>query len=78
MVHTGSPDDVRAAIDAYRRAGVDVLYLFPVIPTTRQLELWSEELLPYASDEPTAPGAPAAHGPAAAPGAPAARAATRA
>ena len=62
MVHTGEADDVRAAIDAYRRAGVDVLYLFPVIPTMRQLELWSEELLPHVSGEPVSgkPNAPAA------------------
>lgn len=46
LVHTGETDDVLAAIDAYRRAGVDVLHLFPVIPTLRQLELWSAELLP--------------------------------
>jgi hypothetical protein len=57
MVHSGSADDVRAAIDAYRRAGVDVLYLFPVIPTTRQLELWSEQLLPYAAAESSAAAA---------------------
>lgn len=57
MVHTGDADDVRAAVDAYGRAGIDVLYLFPVIPTMRQLELWSEELLPYVGAEPSDVGA---------------------
>jgi alkanesulfonate monooxygenase SsuD/methylene tetrahydromethanopterin reductase-like flavin-dependent oxidoreductase (luciferase family) len=47
MVHTGNADDVLAAIDAYRRTGLDVLYLFPVTANLRQLERWATELLPH-------------------------------
>lgn len=46
MVHTGDADDVAEALDAYRRTGLDVLYLFPVTGSPRQLERWAEELLP--------------------------------
>jgi alkanesulfonate monooxygenase SsuD/methylene tetrahydromethanopterin reductase-like flavin-dependent oxidoreductase (luciferase family) len=45
-VHAGDADEVGAALDAYRSAGVDVLYLFPVITTLTQLGRWAEELLP--------------------------------
>jgi hypothetical protein len=46
MVHTGDAAAVGAALDAYQRTGLDVLYLFPVIPTLAQLDRWAEELLP--------------------------------
>jgi alkanesulfonate monooxygenase SsuD/methylene tetrahydromethanopterin reductase-like flavin-dependent oxidoreductase (luciferase family) len=46
MVHCGDADTVGEALDAYRRAGLDVLYLFPVLPTPAQLDRWAEELLP--------------------------------
>jgi alkanesulfonate monooxygenase SsuD/methylene tetrahydromethanopterin reductase-like flavin-dependent oxidoreductase (luciferase family) len=46
MVHCGDAAAVGEALDAYRRAGLDVLYLFPVLPTLAQLDRWAEELLP--------------------------------
>jgi len=46
MVHTGDAAGVGEALDAYRATGLDVLYLFPVIPTVAQLDRWAEDLLP--------------------------------
>ncbi|MDR3079969.1 MAG: LLM class flavin-dependent oxidoreductase [Streptomyces sp.] len=48
MVHAGDADRIRSTLDDYRRTGLDVLYLFPVIPAIGQLERWAEELLPHA------------------------------
>jgi alkanesulfonate monooxygenase SsuD/methylene tetrahydromethanopterin reductase-like flavin-dependent oxidoreductase (luciferase family) len=45
MVHCGDAAEVGEALDAYRRAGLDVLYLFPVLPSPAQLDRWAEELL---------------------------------
>lgn len=47
MVHAGDADQLRETLRAYSETGIDVLYLFPVIPTLRQLERWAEELLPH-------------------------------
>jgi hypothetical protein len=46
MAHCGDAAAVGEALDAYRRAGLDVLYLFPVLPALAQLDRWAEELLP--------------------------------
>lgn len=51
MVHSGDADSVGAALDAYRGTGLDVLYLFPVIPALGQLDRWAEELLPRVAAE---------------------------
>jgi len=59
MVHTGDAAAVGAAIDAYRDTGLDVLYLFPVIPRLGrlgQLDRWAAELLPLAEGAPTLAG----------------------
>jgi hypothetical protein len=56
MVHTGDADAVGAAIDAYRQAGLDVLYLFPVIPRLAQLDRWAAELLPLGEGAPAPAG----------------------
>jgi alkanesulfonate monooxygenase SsuD/methylene tetrahydromethanopterin reductase-like flavin-dependent oxidoreductase (luciferase family) len=56
MVHTGDAAAVGAAIDAYRQTGLDVLYLFPVIPRLGQLDRWAVELLPLGEGAPAAAG----------------------
>jgi alkanesulfonate monooxygenase SsuD/methylene tetrahydromethanopterin reductase-like flavin-dependent oxidoreductase (luciferase family) len=38
MVHTGEPAQLRETIDQYRDAGLDTLYLFPVLPDLDQLD----------------------------------------
>jgi Luciferase-like monooxygenase len=50
MVHTGDAAGVGEALAAYRASGLDVLYVFPVIPALAQLDRWAEELLPQVAD----------------------------
>jgi alkanesulfonate monooxygenase SsuD/methylene tetrahydromethanopterin reductase-like flavin-dependent oxidoreductase (luciferase family) len=46
LVHCGDADTIAEAVDRYREAGLDRLYLFPTIPALEQLEGLAAGVLP--------------------------------
>ena len=46
LIHHGPPDKIAEEVDAYAAAGIDVLILFPEIPSLDQVEQLAEHVLP--------------------------------